>query len=67
MFPRLLLFGVLSAALVVGGGGQPAQRRTVSLLVTNGIVVTVDGNRRVMPRGAVAIDGRDIVSRTISR
>jgi 5-methylthioadenosine/S-adenosylhomocysteine deaminase len=64
MFPRLVLFGVLSAALVVGGGGggRPVQRRTVSLLVTNGIVITVDGNRRVIPRGAVAIDGRDIVA-----
>src|SRR5258708_14266638 len=64
MFPRLLLFGVLPAALVVvgGGGGQPVQRRTVSLLVTNGIVIRVDAHRRVIPRGAVAIDGRDIVA-----
>src|SRR5436190_13376259 len=39
-----------------------AQRRTVSLIVANGTVVTVDPARRVIPRGAVAIDGRDIVA-----
>jgi 5-methylthioadenosine/S-adenosylhomocysteine deaminase len=50
-------------ALTAVGMGQPAPaRRPVSLLVTNGIVVTVDGSRRVIPRGAVAIDGRDIVA-----
>ena len=32
-------------------------RRTVALIVTNGIVVTVDGSRRVLTPGAVAIDG----------
>ena len=36
---------------------QAPQRRTVSLVVTNGTVVTVDANRRVIERGAVAIDG----------
>jgi 5-methylthioadenosine/S-adenosylhomocysteine deaminase len=37
------------------------QRRAVSLVVTNGIVVTVDRDRRVLQRGGVAIDGKDIV------
>jgi 5-methylthioadenosine/S-adenosylhomocysteine deaminase len=41
---------------------QLQQRRTVSLVITNGIVVTVDANRRVIERGAIAVDGRDIVA-----
>jgi 5-methylthioadenosine/S-adenosylhomocysteine deaminase len=40
----------------------PAQRRTVSLLVTNGIVITEDQAGRVIDRGSVAIEGRDIVA-----
>jgi 5-methylthioadenosine/S-adenosylhomocysteine deaminase len=39
---------------------QPAQR-AVSLVVTGGTVVTMDAARRVIPNGAVAIDGSDIV------
>jgi 5-methylthioadenosine/S-adenosylhomocysteine deaminase len=34
----------------------------ISLIITNGIVVTVDGNRRVLNPGAVAISGTDIVA-----
>ena len=41
---------------------QTPARRQVALIVTHGIVVTVDGNRRVIENGAVAIDGRDIVA-----
>ena len=36
--------------------------RQVSLVITNGIVVTVDGGNRVIDSGAVAIDGTDIVA-----
>src|SRR5688572_10625577 len=36
-------------------------QRTVSLVVTNGTVVTVDASARVLQGGAVAIDGSDIV------
>src|SRR3954454_15776202 len=57
MRPLTLL--TIAVALVVG---QPAARRPVSLLVTNGIVITVDPARRVIQGGAVAIDGRDIVA-----
>ncbi len=39
---------------------SPAKRR-VALVVTNATVVTVDGSRRVLSPGAVAIDGADIV------
>jgi 5-methylthioadenosine/S-adenosylhomocysteine deaminase len=42
-------------------GGQTS-RRDVSLIVANGTVITVDANRRVIERGSVAIDGRDIVA-----
>jgi 5-methylthioadenosine/S-adenosylhomocysteine deaminase len=41
--------------------GQAAPR-AVTLIVTNGIVVTMDGGRRVLSPGAVAVDGRDIVA-----
>jgi len=34
----------------------------VSLVITNGIVVTVDGASRVITPGAIAIDGADIVA-----
>jgi 5-methylthioadenosine/S-adenosylhomocysteine deaminase len=58
MLRKLLLLGVIAASLA---GTQVPARRTVSLVVANGIVITVDGNRRVISRGSVAIDGRDIV------
>src|SRR3954463_11472343 len=53
----LLLAAALSAAAV-----QAPAPRTVSLIVANGTVVTVDGGRRIIPRGSVAIEGRDIVA-----
>jgi 5-methylthioadenosine/S-adenosylhomocysteine deaminase len=34
----------------------------ISLIINNGIVVTVDGSRRVLNPGAVAINGTDIVA-----
>jgi len=51
-----------AAALTAVPAAQPSTPRTVSLVVTNGVVVTVDGARRVIDGGAVAIDGRDIVA-----
>src|SRR5829696_7194851 len=53
---------LLAAAVAALAAAHTAQRRTVSLVVTNGTVVTVDGSRRVIEAGAVAIDGRDIVA-----
>jgi 5-methylthioadenosine/S-adenosylhomocysteine deaminase len=47
----------ISTAVVSAQGG----RRPVSLVVTNGIVVTMDAAGRVLQNGAVAIDGGDIV------
>src|SRR5688572_14914607 len=40
---------------------QPA-RKQVSLIVTNGTVVTMDAASRVIAAGAIAIDGRDIAA-----
>jgi 5-methylthioadenosine/S-adenosylhomocysteine deaminase len=57
MLRTFAVLAALAAALAV-----PAQPRSVSLIVANGTVVTVDGGRRVIPRGSVAIDGRDIVA-----
>lgn len=37
-------------------------QRQVSLIVTNGTVVTMDASGRVIPNGAVAIEGTDIVA-----
>ena len=55
-------FVVMLLALVLVGAAQVPSRRTVSLLVTNGFVVTVDRDKRVIEHGAVAVDGRDIVA-----
>jgi 5-methylthioadenosine/S-adenosylhomocysteine deaminase len=47
------------AALAASPAGQPQQ---VDLIVYNAIVVTMDGASRVLPRGAVAIQGNNIVA-----
>ena len=49
---------IVMSALLAGG---QTSRRDVSLIIANGTVITVDANRRVIERGSVAIDGRDIV------
>src|SRR5258705_6320043 len=36
--------------------------RQVSLVIADGIVVTIDGNSRVLNPGSVAVDGTDIVA-----
>jgi 5-methylthioadenosine/S-adenosylhomocysteine deaminase len=62
-FVRLLGLLLLAA---IGAACQPAQarseRRTVSLIVTGGTVVTVDAERHLFSPGAVAVDGRVIVA-----
>jgi len=50
--------GMLAAGLLMP---QPA-RKQVSLIVTNGTVVTMDAASRVIAAGAIAIDGRDIAA-----
>ena len=52
----------ITILLVVGAAIVLAQApRQVALVITNGIVVTVDGANRIINPGAVAIDGTDIV------
>jgi 5-methylthioadenosine/S-adenosylhomocysteine deaminase len=54
---------IVPVLVALGAVGVLAQGpRQVSLVVTNGIVVTVDGGNRVITPGAVAIDGADIVA-----
>src|SRR5436190_3598857 len=55
----------LVTLLTVSIGWQTAaaqQPSAVSLIINNGIVITVDGTRRVLNPGAVAINGTDIVA-----
>src|SRR6185503_7561784 len=40
----------------------PVQRQTVSMILTGGVVVTMDSSGRVVPSGAVSIDGDDILA-----
>lgn len=56
---------LLVLAAIAGALATPAAQsgpRRVSLVVTNGTIVTMDAAARVLPGGAVAIDGRDIVA-----
>ena len=46
------------AAWQTGTASQPA----ATLIITNGIVITVDGNRRIVNPGALAINGSDIIA-----
>ena len=55
------LFPIVVCAVALGAV-QPPGRRNVSLIVANGIVITVDASRRVIQNGSIAIDGRDIVA-----
>jgi 5-methylthioadenosine/S-adenosylhomocysteine deaminase len=57
---RMTLTAVLIAlGVLVRQGPAPEE---VSLVVSGGIVMTMDGARRVIQRGAVAVDGADIVA-----
>ena len=58
---RFLATIVALACGLVALSAQTGQR-AVSLLITNGTVVTVDGTGRVIRNGAVAVDGTDIIA-----
>lgn len=53
---------LLTAAPLAWSTVAARQASTVSLIVANGIVITVDGTRRVMNPGSVAINGTEIVA-----
>src|SRR5439155_2808371 len=56
------VFSLIAAVCAGTLSVSPLQPRPVSPVVANGIVVTENQSRRVIQRGAVAIDGRDIVA-----
>jgi 5-methylthioadenosine/S-adenosylhomocysteine deaminase len=53
---------VIVAATLSIRARQVQTTRQIDVIVTGGSVVTVDGNHRVIPNGAVAIDGSDILA-----
>ena len=57
-----MLLRVCVCLLGVAAIWPQVARRTVSVVITGGIVVTMDAAGRVLSPGAVAIDGRDIVA-----
>ena len=56
------LLVMLTTAATILSGQPPPGRRNVSLIVTGGAVVTMDGSARVLRPGAVAVDGREVVA-----
>jgi 5-methylthioadenosine/S-adenosylhomocysteine deaminase len=52
---------LIALAAVAASCSRP-DRRQVSLVVTGGDVVTMDGSRRVLSPGAVVVDGSEIVA-----
>jgi 5-methylthioadenosine/S-adenosylhomocysteine deaminase len=59
---RWLVLVVLTAWCLPPLQAAPASPKRISLIVTGGTVVTMDGARRVLSPGAVAIDGATIVA-----
>ena len=57
-----MLLRVCVCLLGVAAIWPQVARRTVSVVITGGIVVTMDAAGRVLSPGAVAIEGRDIVA-----
>ncbi len=56
------VIALLAAAPLAWSAVAVRQASTVSLIVANGIVITVDGTQRVMNPGSVAINGTEIVA-----
>jgi 5-methylthioadenosine/S-adenosylhomocysteine deaminase len=54
--------GVVIGLVVAGVAAGAGQAQSVALLVSGGTVVTMDGTRRVLSPGAVAIDGERVVA-----
>ena len=64
MRTRVLVAGIAAmiAAPIVWQTLAARQVTAVSLVVRNGIIITVDGNRRILNPGSIAIDGTAIVA-----
>jgi 5-methylthioadenosine/S-adenosylhomocysteine deaminase len=58
---RVVLAAVACCGAIAIASAQTGPRR-VSLVVTNGTVVTMDAQSRVIANGAVAVDGADVVA-----
>ncbi len=61
MKSRLLIVAALTAGLVAVLFAQ-SRSRAVALVITNGLIVTMNPGREIVENGAVAIDGADIVA-----
>ena len=59
---RWTVLTVLVVWAAVALGAAPAARRPVTLVITGGVVVTMDAQHSVLSPGAVAIDGSKIVA-----
>jgi len=57
-----ILAALLVLAIALVRVSTQTGQRQVSLVIANGTVVTMDGGRRVIPNGAIAIEGSDIVA-----
>ena len=62
LVPVALTLAALVAAVAAGCRSIPPAGREVSLVIANAIVVTMDGERRILNPGSVAIDGNAIVA-----
>ena len=61
--PTMLVAVVMTLAAAGSVTGQPASSpRSVSLVITGGTIVTMDGDRRILTPGGLAVDGTDIVA-----
>jgi 5-methylthioadenosine/S-adenosylhomocysteine deaminase len=56
------LAGLLVTVAALAAVSTQTGQRDMSLIVANGTIVTMDGDRRVITGGSVAIDGPDIVA-----
>lgn len=60
-----VLVAAIATMIAVSVGWHPLgarQATAVSLVIANGIIITVDGNRRILNPGSIAINGTDIVA-----
>jgi 5-methylthioadenosine/S-adenosylhomocysteine deaminase len=66
MHRSIVALAVLAVACRAPGTALPqavsAEQREVSLIVSHGLVITMEGNRAPLADGAVAVDGADIVA-----
>jgi len=57
-----LRLAVVALATLLAAPLAARQQAAATLIITNGIVITVDGDRRILNPGAVAINGANIVA-----